>query len=199
MNVMDSIRGTIQKEAEELVYIKSTLDKGQTEAVLQAILKCKGKVIISGCGTTAMTARKIVHTLCCVNCPALFLVPSDAVHGGLGVVQKEDVVILLSKGGETGEINGMIESVQTKGALLIAVTEKEESEIAQRCDLLLRIKVREEPDDFNMLATSSALAVIAVFDAIAIVISRLQGYTREEFVTIHPGGNVGNRLKNKEA
>lgn len=116
-------------------------------------------------------------------------------HGGLGLVQPEDVVIAISKGGNTREIVSLIPSIRTKGARLIGVTENGNSVLAQGADLWLEVRVEREPDPFNMLATASTLAVLAVFDAVCIAVMQMTGYTREQFVLIHPGGAVGERLQ----
>ena len=157
-------------------------------------MNCRGKVILSGCGTSAMAAKKIAHSLNCIEIPALFLTPSDAVHGGLGVLQEEDVLILISKGGNTQELVNLIPACRTKHALLIGVSENPDSAIAREADIYLRVKVAREPCRFNMLATASTLAVISVFDSICIALMQMTGYTREQFAVIHPGGAVGDRL-----
>jgi D-arabinose 5-phosphate isomerase GutQ len=139
-------------------------------------------------------ARKIAHSLSCVERPALFLSPGDCVHGGLGAVQPDDIVVAISKGGSTREIINILGAVKTKKAFLIGVTENPDSVLAKQSDLLMRVKVDKEPDPFNMLATASTMAVIAVFDAVCIALMEATGYTREQFAVIHPGGAVGDRL-----
>lgn len=196
--IMESIRDTLRCEADTIRRLAENMNEEQINDIVKTIIGCKGKIITSGCGTSGAAAKKIAHTLSCVECPALFLSPADAVHGGLGVVQKGDAVILLSKGGSTPEINQMIRACETKGAILIAVTEKEDSYLAKRADYLLKIKIEKEPDDFNMLATASTMAVIAAFDSIAIAITRVRGYSKKQFLLIHPGGEVGNRLLEEE-
>ena len=146
-----------------------------------------------------MAARKIAHSLSCIEIPALFLSPADAVHGALGVLQPEDILILISKGGNTQELLNLIPACKTKNSLLIGVSENPESGIAKQADIYLRIKVEQEPCRFNMLATASTLAVIAAFDAICIALMQMTGYTREQFAVIHPAGAVGERLLNKKA
>ena len=147
------------------------------------------RIIISGAA-----AKKIAHTLNCINRPAFFLSPSDALHGGMGVLQKDDLIIFFSKGGHTVELESMIDSCKKKGIRTVLVTETEESNLAQKSDFLLKIKIDREPDAFNMLATASTLAVIALFDAMSITLANHNGYTKEEFLVIHPGGEVGERL-----
>ena len=109
-------------------------------------------------------------------------------------MQEEDVLILISKGGNTQELVNLIPACRTKQALLIGVSENPDSAIAREADIYLRVKVAREPCRFNMLATASTLAVISVFDSICIALMQMTGYTREQFAVIHPGGAVGDRL-----
>lgn len=184
-------------EASSLEDIKNTIEKETLIKAIDMILNCKnhkGRVITMGLGTSAAAAKKISHTLCCVEIPSFFLSPADGIHGGLGALQKEDVAIAISKGGNTQEILNVIPTIKRKGAQLIGVTENEDSTLAQNSSLLLKIKVKREADDFNMLATCSTLTVISVFDAIAVILMRYTHYTKEQFAIIHPGGAVGERL-----
>lgn len=121
-----------------------------------------------------------------------------AVHGGLGVLQKNDIIIALSRGGKTKEILDIIPAIKEKGAKLITVTENEESELAIAGDLILKIKIDKEADSFNMLATSSTMAILAVFDAIMVLIMTQESYKKDQFAVIHPGGAVGERLHSKK-
>ena len=195
--ILSEINRCLTMEAESIAQLRQTLDQEAVLDVAGALMNCKGKVILSGCGTSAMAARKVAHSLSCIEIPALFLSPADAVHGALGVLQQEDVLILISKGGNTQELVNLIPACKTKGALLIGVSENPESVIAGQADIYLKVKVEQEPCRFNMLATASTLAVIATFDAICIALMQMTGYTREQFAVIHPGGAVGERLLNK--
>lgn len=194
----ETICSVLTKEAEEILRLTETLDYNQVAYVAETIKNCSGKVIFSACGTSAQAARKSAHTMCCIVCPALFIPPSDALHGGLGLIRENDVLILISKGGCTREINQMIEPARKTGASVIMVTENEESKWTKGCDGILTIRVRREPDPFNMLATASTLAVIAVFDAISIWLMKEKGYTKDHFARIHPEGEVGKRLAEEE-
>lgn len=201
MNIKESVTNTLRIEGEALNEISDNFDANQIEQVVDAIFACRnagGKVVTAGCGTSAAAARKISHTLCCVEFPAVFLEPSDAVHGGLGLVQANDVLILLSKGGKTDEINMLIAPAQQKKAKVVGVTENPNSLLAQKSDIFLKVKTSSEPDPFNMLATASILAVLAVFDAISIVLMQIGGFTKEQFALIHPHGAVGERLTSNE-
>ncbi len=181
-------------EAGAVQALIEVIDPDAFARCVEWLAQCRGRILTTGCGTSAAAARKIAHSLCCIERPAAFLSPGDAVHGGLGLVQPEDVVIALSKGGNTREIVNLLPAIKTKRARLIGVTENPDSVLGRAADLLLRVKVEREPDEFNMLATASTLAVIAVFDAVCIALMRLTGYTREQFALIHPGGAVGERL-----
>lgn len=198
MNIRESILHTFQCEADIVSELAETMDEGQMEHVIEVLMNCKGKIILSGCGTSGVAAQKIEHTLSCVDCPSLYLSPSNALHGGMGVVKKDDILILLSKGGHTRELDQMVGPCKERGAFLISVTENEECYMAKNSDLVLKVKVEKEPDEYNVLATGSIVGTIAVFDAIAIVISRLKGFSKEGFLKIHPGGDVGKRLAEEE-
>jgi KpsF/GutQ family protein len=189
-----SVTNTLEIESKSIANLINTVSKEAVQEVISSIGDCKGKVLVAGCGTSAAAAKKIAHSLCCVERPACYLNPTDAVHGALGLLQKEDIFILISKGGNTSEIVSMIPACKTKGATLIGVTENPDSILGKAADILLKIKVDKEPDEFNMLATASTMAVIAVFDAICIALISYTHYTREQFAVIHPGGAVGNRL-----
>lgn len=195
--ILSEINRCLTMEAESIAALRQSLEQEAVLAAAKALMNCKGKVILSGCGTSAMAARKVAHSLSCIEIPALFLSPADAVHGALGVLQREDILILISKGGNTQELVNLIPACKTKGALLIGVSENPESVIAGQADIYLKVKVEQEPCRFNMLATASTLAVIATFDAICIALMQMTGYTREQFAVIHPGGAVGERLLNK--
>lgn len=195
--ILSEINRCLTMEAESIAALRQTLEQEAVLAAAKALMNCKGKVILSGCGTSAMAARKVAHSLSCIEIPALFLSPADAVHGALGVLQREDILVLISKGGNTQELVNLIPACKTKGALLIGVSENPESVIAGQADIYLKVKVEQEPCRFNMLATASTLAVIATFDAICIALMQMTGYTREQFAVIHPGGAVGERLLNK--
>lgn len=183
-----------QAEAAAVRGLEQQVDPLAMKRCVSALARCRGRVLTTGCGTSAAAARKIAHSLCCIEKPAIFLSPGDALHGGLGLVQPGDVVVVISKGGNTRELADMLPGIKAKGAFIIAVTEDPKSRIGQAADLVLRVKVEREPDPFNMLATASTMAVVALFDAICICLMRTTGYTREQFARIHPGGAVGKRL-----
>ena len=197
MDTKTSVKNTMELESRAIIDALNNLDPSAVETLVDKLATCKGKTCLAGCGTSGAAAKKIAHTLNCVNIPAIQIEPSDAVHGGMGVVTDKDIMIFLSKGGATTEIDNMIAPARAKGAYLVAVTENEGSKLAKKCDLLLRVKVEKEPDKFNILATSSILATLSVFDAIAIAAMERTGFSKEDFGVIHPGGAVGIILNHK--
>lgn len=185
---------TIEIESKSIHDLLQNLDLEVIVKVVKIIAECKGRIVLTGCGTSAMAGKKIAHSLSCIECPAFFLTPSDAIHGALGSLQPMDVLILISKGGNTAELIPLIKACKQKGAFSIAVTENTESKLAQLCDLCLKVRVECEPCRFNMLATASTLAIISTFDAICIALMQYTNYSKEQFAIIHPAGAVGERL-----
>lgn len=180
--------------AGELIRLSEAGNRDVFLSVLDLLTACKGRIVTSGCGTSGAAAKKIAHTLSVVERPSFFLSPTDAVHGALGSVQSGDVAILISKGGNTHEILSMIPALKTKDVVIVGVTENPESKLAAAADYLVHVRVEKEADGFNMLATTSTLAVVAYFDALAIALIDTTGFTRKQFALIHPGGAVGERL-----
>ena len=193
--IRESVLHTWKIESEEIARLAETVDEEVLETIVEKISSCKGKIILTGCGTSAMAAQKIVHSLRVIDIPSLYLNPSDAVHGALGVVQRDDVVIFISKGGNTAELLSFLENVKRKEAYVIAVSENEDSVLARKSDLYLKVRIQREPDPFDMLATASTMAVIALFDAICIAIMEQKSFSKDSFALNHPGGAGGERLK----
>lgn len=193
--IWNSAKKVWEIESATIRDLDTLVSMDELAACAKLILGCKGKIVTSGAGTSGAAAKKISHSLSCIERPSFFLTPSDAVHGSLGAVTSDDLAILISKGGNTKEIVNLIPALKTKKTTFIGVTENYGSELAKTCDQVLRIKIKKEADSFNMLATSSTLAVISVFDAICISIMQISGYTKDRFAVIHPEGAVGERLK----
>ncbi|NMB11062.1 MAG: SIS domain-containing protein [Firmicutes bacterium] len=189
------VHGVWLTESQAIADLRETVDLEAVAKVIELLATCRGRVITMGLGTSAAAAHKIAHTLSCVETPAFPLSPADGAHGGLGALRGEDVVVAISKGGKTEELLRIIPAIKAKGASLVVVSENENSELARASDILLRVRVDREACPFNMLATSSTLAVLAVFDAIAIALMYVTDYSRDQFAVIHPGGAVGERLK----
>ncbi len=164
----------------------------------QAMLDCKGHVIVSGSGTSHAVALRFAHLLSCCGTPAMFLHPGDSQHGAAGAIRKEDVVVALSKGGETTEVNFLAKVAKDRGAFLISITEKPASTLGKQSDIILEIKAPEDVDPYGMIATGSSLLNSAFCDTLCVVLLNMRGYSAEQFGQTHPGGAVGQKLKEKQ-
>ena len=175
-----------------------SLDMKVMDEIVDLLLTVKTnskKVITAGCGTSGIAAEKIAHMLNAIEVPSFFLAPGNSVHGGMGAIQRGDVVVLLTKGGNTKEILNYIPVCKAKGAKIIGVTQNDDSALANNADIYFKIKVDNEADIWNMCASVSCTAIIAVFDAVAFTIMEHNGYTKEDLLLTHPGGKVGEILK----
>ncbi len=153
------------------------------------------KVITAGCGTSGIAAEKIAHTLSVVEVPSFFLSPANSIHGGMGAIQQGDIVVLLTRGGNTPEIVNYLPVCKAKKAIVVGVTEKEDSALGKNCDILFRVPVERESCPWNLIASASILAVLSAFDAIAFTVMRHNGFSKEDFYLTHPGGSVGDKLR----
>lgn len=189
-----NIRNVLAIEAQTITNLTNTLDYGIVAEIIRSISKLEGKLIVSGAGTSGVAAKKIVHTFSCMSIPSVYMNPADAVHGSLGIIREKDIVILISKGGNTEELTSLVPTILKTGAVIIGVGENEDSYIGKHSNIFLKIITEKEPDPFNMLATASTLAVISSFDAIAIETMKNINFTKEQFGLNHPGGAVGKRL-----
>ncbi len=180
---------------EALSALEQQLDRHQWQAVVNALADCRGKIAVTGIGTSGIAARKIAHMLACVEHPAIWLSAADAAHGDIGFLRADDVLIMLSRGGNSDELTRLLPTVKAKGTRLIGVTENGDSAMAQAADLLLLMPQTREIDPLNMLATTSIISVLAVFDAMISVLMTNSHYSRETLLAVHPGGNVGKMLR----
>lgn len=192
--VFENACGMWQINAKVLQSLTEKLDPAAYEAVFQAILNCKGKIATMGMGTSSVAARKIAHMLCVANVPSFFVSAGDAAHGAFGAVQEGDLLIVLSKGGNTEELVNLIESIKGKGIKLITVTQNPNSKLAQASDIVLKLET-EESDHRHMLPTASIVAIISIFDAIADELTRHPQFTEKAFYYNHNHGAVGAFLK----
>lgn len=192
---MNGIAELFKLEGNEICKLADSLDMNNFQSLINRINNCKKNIFITGCGTSAMAAKKAVHTLNVIGKPVFYLNPSDAVHGGLGAIQSNDLVIFISKGGSTKEVVSFIPNLKEKNTEIIAITEKTDSIIARSADLVLKVHVDKELDEYNMLATTSTMAVISVFDVLTSVLMKLEDFSESQFLTNHPSGAVGMRLK----
>ncbi|MDL2296636.1 KpsF/GutQ family sugar-phosphate isomerase [Bacteroidales bacterium OttesenSCG-928-E04] len=183
----------LQEEADALVRLKSFVDEQFVDAV-EAILTCKGRVIITGIGKSAIIAQKIVATFNSTGTPAIFMHAADAIHGDLGIIQPDDIVVCLSKSGNTPEISVLIPILKRSGNLLIAIAGNEDSYLANEADCFLNCSVEREACPNNLAPTSSSTAQLAIGDALAACLIEAREFTSQDFAKYHPGGVLGKRL-----
>jgi D-arabinose 5-phosphate isomerase GutQ len=145
-------------------------------------------------GTSGAMARRLAHLLTCSGTPALFISAADGLHGGSGAVKPEDVLIVISKGGRSDELNQFVSIVRSRGARVVALTEATDSPLAQQSDAIVRFRAPEGVDLHGMIATGTSLVNGAVGDALCIALLEMRGHTREAFGETHPGGAVGKKL-----
>ena len=191
-------RQVLEQEMESLSKIPDTIDPDTMEKIVDLLLQVKKgghKVLIAGCGTSGAAAKQIAHIMNVVTIPCFFLSPTGAIHGDLGAVSEGDAVILITKGGQTPALLDYVEPCRLQGATLIAVTEDPESELARASHIVLKIKVDKEADPWGLVAATSSLAVMAVWDAIILATMPHSGFTKEDFLRIHAGGAVGVKLQ----
>lgn len=197
--------GTAQEAVLESLSVQAgaldALAQGiDVEAVVRAaeVVATAPRTITVGSGSSGFAAAKMSHSLCCIERPAKFMPPAEAIHGGLGAVQEGDAVLMVTRGGGTAELLPIIDVVKTKGATLIGLTENLESELARRADIVIPLVITRESDPLKIMATTSNLVVAAIFDALLAAVMVETGYRLEQFALIHPGGAVGARLAKKE-
>jgi arabinose-5-phosphate isomerase len=190
-------RKVLQTEAAAVLALVDRLDDRFVDAVA-LLVRCKGRVIVTGMGKSGIICRKIAATLASTGTPAFFLHPAEAVHGDLGVIQADDVVIAMSYSGETDELTRVLETLKRIGAPLIALTGGTKSTLAQAANVALDCSVSEEACPMNLVPTASTTAALAMGDALAMTVLVEKGFKPEDFANLHPGGKLGKRLMRVE-
>jgi arabinose-5-phosphate isomerase len=184
---------TIQSEYEAIKGLQLVVND-DFAMVVESILNGKGRVVITGIGKSAIIAGKIVSTLNSTGTPAIFMHAADAIHGDLGVIQEEDIVICLSKSGETPEIKVLIPLLRQHGNKLAAIVGNVHSYLAKSADFVLDSTVPKEACPYNLAPTSSSTAQLVIGDALAIALLECRGFTSGDFAKLHPGGALGKKL-----
>lgn len=169
------------------------LDEGFVGAV-ECILRCKGRLVITGIGKSAIIAQKIVATMNSTGTPSVFMHAADAIHGDLGLIQEPDIVMCISKSGNTEEIKVLIPLIKADGTTLIGMTGNPGSRLAQQADYVLDTAVDKEACPNNLAPTASTTAQMVMGDALAVSLLELKGFSREDFARFHPGGSLGKQL-----
>jgi len=191
--IIDSAIQTIQIELESIHELLHQIDENFVN-VVTLLLESKGRVIVTGIGKSANVATKIVATLNSTGTPAVFMHASDAIHGDLGIVQRDDVVLMLSKSGDTPEIKVIIPFIKNFGNKIIALTANEQSYLAKNADYLLHTPMKREACPNNLAPTTSTTLQMIMGDALAVALLENRGFKQEDFAKYHPGGTLGKKL-----
>ncbi|WP_018662036.1 KpsF/GutQ family sugar-phosphate isomerase [Heyndrickxia acidiproducens] len=192
-NYVESIREVLETEANEILKLKDRINF-RINAVIETILECEGKVVFTGMGKSGVIGRKLASTFASTGTPAFFLHPGEALHGDLGKVTKNDVVLAISNSGETAEILNIIPSIKRIGAKVISIAGSRKSTLAKHSNLTVDIGDIEEACPLGLAPTSTTTVTLALGDAIAVALLKARNFRPENFALFHPGGSLGRRL-----
>jgi arabinose-5-phosphate isomerase len=193
MDLLDEIGNVIDIEIEALQTLRGNLTSSFQDAV-ELIAKCEGQVFVTGLGKSGLIAQKIAATFRSTGTPALFVHPAEALHGDIGTVRKEDIVMAIGKSGESTELNTLLRVLQRTGMPIIALTSNPGSSMAGLADVVLDLHVTREACPLNLAPTSSTTVALAVGDAIAVTLMKMKDISEDDFARHHPGGQIGRRL-----
>ncbi|MBM7652576.1 KpsF/GutQ family sugar-phosphate isomerase [Neobacillus cucumis] len=188
-----SVISVLEKEAQGILNLKNVIDESINDA-LNMILECKGRVVITGIGKSGIIARKINATMASTGTPSLFLHPSEGLHGDLGMVTKDDVVLAISNSGESEEVLHLIPSIKRIGAKIIAIAKNPDSTLARKSDVFLCIGDVQEACPLGLAPTTSTTVTLALGDALAVALLEARDFTAEDFAVFHPAGSLGRKL-----
>ena len=191
--IISSAKETISNEAEAIANLENFIDEEFTKAV-EIIYRSQGRVVVTGIGKSAIIANKIVATLNSTGTPSIFMHAADAIHGDLGIVQENDVVICISKSGNSPEIKVLVPLIKNFNNTLIGLTANKESFLGQEADYVLNCYVEKEACPNNLAPTTSTTAQMVIGDALAVCLLNLKGFSSKDFAKYHPGGALGKKL-----
>lgn len=192
MTSSESIQQVIQKEIESLKSVAQSI--GDLDPLVDAILNCTGKVVVTGMGKSGLIGRKISATFSSTATPSSFVHPAEALHGDIGIIGNGDLVLAISSSGETDELLALIPHLKRREVQIACMTCQENSTLARKSDHLIPLHVEYEADPFSLIPTCSTTAMLAVGDALAIAVLSKRGLTREQFAELHPSGSIGRKL-----
>ena len=189
MNILETLKSVINQEAITLNRLACSVDNNYVRAV-EAIMKTKGKVIITGMGKSGLIARKIAATMTSTGTYATFMHPADAAHGDLGIIKQNDIIIMISKSGESDELSAIIPTIEAMGIMTIAITSVKQSTAGQHADIVLHIDIPKEACPYDLAPTSSTTGALAIGDALAIALMQERRFNQQDFKMYHPAGGI---------
>lgn len=193
MDILQEAKDVLQQEARGIENLIPKLDQNFVNAI-NLIMESKGRVVVTGMGKSGHIARKISATMASTGTPAIFLHPGEAIHGDLGMVTGDDVVLAISKSGETREVLNMLPSLKRIGAKVIAIVGEHNSTLAKNSDVILDASVEKEACPLGLAPTTSTTVALALGDALAVVLLLCHHFTKDQFAIFHPGGSLGRKL-----
>ncbi|RLA95494.1 MAG: D-arabinose 5-phosphate isomerase [Deltaproteobacteria bacterium] len=191
--ILERAKRVLEIEARAVAGLKERLNDEFVRAV-ELILRCEGKVVVTGVGKSGIIGKKIASTLASTGTPAFFLHPTEGVHGDLGMLDRRDVVLAISRSGETEELSQLLPLIKRQGNRLIAFTGNPSSSLAKAADVVIDVGVDQEACPLGLAPTASTTAALAMGDALAVALLEERGFRREDFARLHPGGVLGRRL-----
>src|SRR5690349_287668 len=191
---LEEVQNLLRIESDAIAQTATRLDAAAVERVVDLLANCAGKVVILGVGKSGIIGQKIAATMTSAGTAAFYLHPSDALHGGLGIVQTNDVVIVLSNSGETDEIVAMLPYLKNRDVAIVAIVGNLNSTLARRADVVLDASVDKEACPLNLAPTTSTTVALAIGDALAMTVMKVKGLTPDDFAVNHPAGQLGKRL-----
>ena len=194
---LELARKVLRTEAAAILGLVDRVD-GEFERAVQLLCECRGRVVVTGMGKSGIICRKIAATLSSTGTPAFFLHPAEAIHGDIGAIRDDDVVLALSQSGETEELLRLLESIRRLGARLVAISGHPASTLGRAADVTLNCGVAAEACPLNLAPTASTTAALALGDALAMTVLVRKGFREEDFASLHPGGKLGRRLMRVE-
>ena len=194
--ILNAAYDAFRIESESIIETGKVLDPAEFEKAVK-VLSTAERIAAAGCGHSGIACQHFAHLMCCIERPARFISPAEAVHGATGYLQKGDVILLVSRGGKTDELMPIADICKNKGVTVIGVMENTQSPLAEKSDIILAMKVTRECDKYNCQGTTSFAVTNAIFDAWQTAVMEYTDFKNEKFAVIHPGGAVGKRLNNK--
>jgi len=191
--VIESLKSVIQNESDSLSQLSDSIDKKYVAAV-ELIKKCKGKLVITGVGKSGHIGKKIAATFSSTGTPSFFMHSTEGVHGDLGMITENDVVILISNSGETSEVLNLIPTIREINVKMISITSNNNSTLGENVNVSLEYNYLKEADHLQLAPTSSSTMALVIGDALAITVSKLIDFRKEDFHLYHPGGSLGKKL-----
>ena len=192
-NIQQIAKEVLQNEAQAVENLTNFIGN-DFEACVREIFRCRGRVVVTGIGKSAIIANKIVATFNSTGTPSLFLHTADAIHGNLGMIQNEDLVLCVSKSGNTPEIKVLVPVLKRRGSKLVALVSNTNSYLAEQADYVLNASIDQEACPHNLAPTTSTTAHMALGDALAVCLLELRGFSSDDFAMVHPGGTLGKQL-----